>query len=174
MPWPNCIPEACAAGFRRWKSPASCCAGCSTRLRSWAWSNCRPRSSPTVTCRWLYSARCFTARAENRPKDDCQFCCQQYPEGIPLLSQEGEALFTLNGIQTMSGKVSNLLADYRSLEHSGADLLRLSPRAQGMAEVIAAFDRVRKGAAPPLAVEGCNGYWHGRPGMLRAEEAGLC
>ncbi len=121
-----------------------------------------------------YSARCFTARAENRPKDDCQFCCQQYPEGIPLLSQEGEALFTLNGIQTMSGKVSNLLADYRSLEHSGADLLRLSPRAQGMAEVIAAFDRVRKGAAPPLAVEGCNGYWHGRPGMLRAEEAGLC
>ena len=36
-------------------------------------------------------------------------------------------------------KVSNLLADYRSLEHSGADLLRLSPRAQGMAEVIAAF-----------------------------------
>lgn len=27
-----------------------------------------------------YSARCFTARAENRPKDDCQFCCQQYPE----------------------------------------------------------------------------------------------
>ncbi len=43
---------ACAAGFRRWKSPASCCAGCSTRLRSWAWSNCRPRSSPTVTCRW--------------------------------------------------------------------------------------------------------------------------
>ncbi|AWZ90781.1 peptidase U32 family protein [Pseudomonas aeruginosa] len=119
-----------------------------------------------------YSARCFTARAENRPKDDCQFCCQQYPEGIPLLSQEGEALFTLNGIQTMSGKVSNLLADYRSLEHSGADLLRLSPRAQGMAEVIAAFDRVRQGAAPPLAVEGCNGYWHGRPGMLRAEEAG--
>ncbi|VFT37877.1 protease [Pseudomonas aeruginosa] len=43
---------ACAAGFRRWKSPASCCAGCSTRLRSWAWSNCRPRFSPTVTCRW--------------------------------------------------------------------------------------------------------------------------
>src|SRR5690606_30036357 len=34
-----------------------------------------------------YSARCFTARAENRPKDDCQFCCQNYPEGIPMLSQ---------------------------------------------------------------------------------------
>lgn len=121
-----------------------------------------------------YSARCFTARAENRPKDDCQFCCQNYPEGIPLLSQEGEALFTINGIQTMSASVSNLLADYPALEASGADLLRLSPRAAGMPEVVAAFDAVRNGAMPPLAVDGCNGYWHGQPGMLRAEEAGLC
>src|SRR3546814_1152387 len=121
-----------------------------------------------------YSARCFTARAENRPKDDCQFCCQNYPEGIPLLSQEGEALFTINGIQTMSAAVSNLLADYAGLVDSGADLLRLSPRAAGMDEVIAAFDAVRTGAMPPLAVDGCNGYWHGQPGMLRAEEAGLC
>ncbi|GAB6388992.1 U32 family peptidase [Stutzerimonas marianensis] len=121
-----------------------------------------------------YSARCFTARAENRPKDDCQFCCQNYPEGIPLLSQEGEALFTINGIQTLSASVSNLLADYPELHASGAALLRLSPRAAGMTEVIAAFDAVRNGALPPLAVEGCNGYWHGQPGMLRAEEAGLC
>jgi len=121
-----------------------------------------------------YSARCFTARAENRPKDDCQFCCQNYPEGIPLLSQEGEALFTINGIQTLSASVSNLLADYPALAASGAELLRLSPRAAGMSDVIKAFDAVRKGALPPLAVEGCNGYWHGQPGMLRAEEAGLC
>lgn len=121
-----------------------------------------------------YSARCFTARAENRPKDDCQFCCQNYPEGIPLLSQEGEALFTINGIQTMSASVSNLLADYPALVESGADLLRLSPRASGMIEVVSAFDTVRKGGLPPLAVEGCNGYWHGQPGMVRAEEVGLC
>jgi collagenase-like PrtC family protease len=121
-----------------------------------------------------YSARCFTARAENRPKDDCQFCCQNYPEGIPLLSQEGEALFTINGIQTMSASVSNLLADYPALVQAGADLLRLSPRASGMTEVVAAFDAVRKGGLPPLAVEGCNGYWHGQPGMVRAEEVGLC
>lgn len=121
-----------------------------------------------------YSARCFTARAENRPKDDCQFCCQNYPEGIPLLSQEGEALFTINGIQTLSASVSNLLADYPALVDSGAELLRLSPRASGMIEMVQAFDAVRNGGLPPLAVDGCNGYWHGQPGMLRAEEAGLC
>lgn len=46
-----------------------------------------------------YSARCFTARAENRPKDQCEFCCLQYPEGISLASQEGQPLFTSNAIK---------------------------------------------------------------------------
>ncbi|KJZ39542.1 U32 family peptidase [Pseudomonas sp. B21-040] len=121
-----------------------------------------------------YSARCFTARAENRPKDDCQFCCINYPDGLALSSQAGQALFTLNGIQTMSAEVTNLLADYPGLVASGADIVRLSPRAQGMVEVIEAWQRVRQGEAPPLFVDGCNGYWHGQAGMLRVEEAGLC
>ena len=121
-----------------------------------------------------YSARCFTARAENRPKDDCQFCCLNYPDGMALTSQEGQALFTLNGIQTMSADVTNLLADYPALVNGGADLLRLSPRAEGMVEVVRAFHQVRQGAMPPLFVDGCNGYWHGQAGMLRVEEVGLC
>ncbi len=121
-----------------------------------------------------YSARCFTARAENRPKDDCQFCCLNYPDGMALTSQEGQPLFTLNGIQTMSAEVTNLLADYSGLVSCGADLLRLSPRAQGMTEVIAAYHKVLGGEEPPLFVEGCNGYWHGQAGMLRVEEVGLC
>ncbi|CAD5110581.1 U32 family peptidase [Zestomonas carbonaria] len=120
-----------------------------------------------------YSARCFTARAQNRPKDDCQFVCQDYPEGIALLSQEGEALFTINGIQTMSAKVGNLLPEYPQLQSLGVDILRLSPRAEGMAEVVRSFAEVRDGALPPLAVDGCNGYWHGQAGMLRVEEVGL-
>lgn len=120
-----------------------------------------------------YSARCFTARARNRAKDDCQFVCQEYPEGIPLLSQEGERLFTLNGIQTMSGQVGNLLPEYPKLSGLGVEVLRLSPRAEGMVEVVRAFDEVRCGALPPLAVDGCNGYWHGKPGMLRVEEVEL-
>lgn len=121
-----------------------------------------------------YSARCFTARAENRPKDDCAFICQDYPEGLPLLSQEGQPLFTLNGIQTMSAGISNLLAEYPRMHAMGIDMLRLSPAAQGMEEVIHSFDQVRRGAEPPLAIDGCNGYWYGQPGMLRVEEAGLC
>jgi len=50
-----------------------------------------------------YSARCFTARSEDRPKDDCKYCCIKYPEGRKMNSREGERVFILNGIQTMSG-----------------------------------------------------------------------
>ncbi len=121
-----------------------------------------------------YSARCFTARAENLPKDDCGFVCQNYPQGVPLTSQEGQTLFTLNGIQTMSASASNLLAEYPRMQQIGIDALRLSPRAQDMAAIVQAFDAVRKGANPPLALDGCNGYWHGQAGMLRVEKAGLC
>ena len=121
-----------------------------------------------------YSARCFTARSENRAKDDCELCCIQHEEGIPLLSQEGQALFTINGIQTMSAEINNLLADFPSLRAAGVDIARLSPRAKGMQNVISAWDTVRQGEHPPLAVQGCNGYWHGRPGMVSVAEVGLC
>ncbi|MFW9289916.1 hypothetical protein, partial [Glaesserella parasuis] len=50
-----------------------------------------------------YSARCFTARSENRAKDDCELCCLNYPNGRLTESQEGQAVFVLNGIQTQSG-----------------------------------------------------------------------
>ena len=39
------------------------------------------------------SARCFTARSENRAKDDCQTCCIDYPTGRRVLSQEGQQVF---------------------------------------------------------------------------------
>lgn len=55
-----------------------------------------------------YSARCFTARSEDRPKDECETCCIKYPTGRSMLSQENQQVFVLNGIQTMSGYVYNL------------------------------------------------------------------
>jgi collagenase-like PrtC family protease len=172
------LAELHAAGLRRWVPPVECSGeqihAVIEQVHEQGINDVETEVFAYGHLPLAYSARCFTARAENRPKDDCQFCCQNYPEGMSMLSQEGMPLFTLNGIQTMSGESSNLLADYASLRDSGADLLRLSPRAEGMPEVVQAFDRVRKGATPPLAVEGCNGYWHGRPGMLRSDEVNLC
>ncbi|MCY1272398.1 Peptidase family U32 [compost metagenome] len=172
----HALDELIDCGLRRWVPPVECSGqllrDCLEQLDHLG----RPRPEVELFAYGhlplAYSARCFTARAEDRPKDDCRFCCQNYPEGIPLLSQEGQALFTLNGIQTMSAEVGNLLPEYPQLLAAGVDMLRLSPRAEGMTEVIRAYAAVRDGGLPPLAVAGCNGYWHGRPGMLRVEGVG--
>ncbi|MDE2407808.1 MAG: U32 family peptidase, partial [Xanthomonadaceae bacterium] len=36
-----------------------------------------------------FSARCFTARALDVPKDQCGFRCIDYPDGMPLATREG-------------------------------------------------------------------------------------
>ena len=128
-----------------------------------------------------YSARCFTARHYNRPKDDCGFACIEHPDGQLLQTREGEGFLVLNGIQTQSARVHNLLQDVPALRALCVDLLRLSPQSQHMAEVIAAFDAARHAAQPdPTALERmralmpdapCNGYWHGKPGLELVEPA---
>lgn len=174
----HALAEFMASGMFRWSPPVECAAdmikASLTQLDTLGLERPEVEVFAYGQLPLAYSARCFTARAENRPKDDCQLCCINYAEGIPLLSQESQALFTINGIQTMSAEVNNLLADYPSLATSGANIARLSPRAAGMAQVIQAWDSVRQGNPPPLAVEGCNGYWHGRPGMPSTQEVGLC
>ncbi|MCA1975197.1 MAG: U32 family peptidase, partial [Caenispirillum sp.] len=56
-----------------------------------------------------FSARCFTARHFNLQKDDCQFKCLEFPDGLLIKTREGEEFLTLNGIQTQSSKVYNLI-----------------------------------------------------------------
>lgn len=174
----NTLAEFVASGMQRWSPPVECSAQIIQHALKQLDELGTKRPEVEVFAYGhmplAYSARCFTARAENRPKDDCQLCCINYSEGIPMLSQEGQPVFTINGIQTMSAEVNNLLADYASLKPSGVDIARLSPRFEGMDQIIQAWDQVRNGQQPPLAVQGCNGYWHGQPGMLSAEEAGLC
>ena len=120
-----------------------------------------------------FSARCFTARAHNVPKDQCELRCIDYPQGMPLQTQEDQELFTINGIQLQSGLPSNLLGEIDSLQQLQVDVLRLSPQAQGMQQIVTAFDAARKGeqseaitALMAADTEWCNGYWHGEAGML--------
>ena len=120
-----------------------------------------------------FSARCFTARAHNVPKDQCELRCIDYPHGMPLQTQEDQELFTINGIQLQSGLPSNLLGEIESLRQLQVDVLRLSPQAEGMQQIVTAFDAARKGeqseaitALMAAETEWCNGYWHGEAGML--------
>ncbi|ROS04947.1 collagenase-like PrtC family protease [Sinobacterium caligoides] len=113
-----------------------------------------------------YSARCFTSRHENRPKSDCQQCCIQYPQGLTVNSQEGQALFTINGIQTQSGYCYNLINDIPSMQGL-VDIVRISPLSLNSLETAEQFKRTAElGLTDNIATGGeCNGYWHNLTGM---------
>ena len=113
-----------------------------------------------------YSARCFTARSENRGKDECETCCIKYPQGRMMRSQEQQQVFVLNGIQTMSGYCYNLGNELPSMQGL-VDIVRLSP--QG-AETLAQIDafRANERGEQPLALTDhadCNGYWRRVAGL---------
>jgi O2-independent ubiquinone biosynthesis protein UbiV len=119
-----------------------------------------------------YSARCFTARHYNLPKDDCQFRCLDHPDGLALATREGEPFLTLNGIQTQSAGVYTLLGELPALRELGVASLRLSPQSRHMGRVVDAFRAAlagEGGAAAALArvMPGppVDGYWHGHAGL---------
>jgi len=116
-----------------------------------------------------WSARCFTARRFNLQKDTCEFKCIDFPDGMLLKTREHQDFLVINGIQTMSAKTYNLLRELP--QAAGVEVLRLSPQAQGMAEVVAAARRALAGAATDLAGDYCNGFWHGQPGLELVETA---
>ena len=114
-----------------------------------------------------YSARCFTARYYDLPKDNCQLKCIDHPEGIAVHSQEDDELFTLNGIQTMSGRTYNLESELSNMQSIGVDIARISPQADVAFEKVSQFRNALSGAAKTIALSEaeCNGYWFKSPGM---------
>lgn len=113
-----------------------------------------------------WSARCFTARSEDRPKDECETCCINYPNGRAVHSQENQQVFVLNGIQTMSGYVYNLGNELRSMQGL-VDMVRLSPSGPETLATLDAFRANENGDAPlPLTANSdCNGYWRRLAGL---------
>ncbi|MBG6244664.1 U32 family peptidase [Candidatus Symbiopectobacterium sp. 'North America'] len=97
-----------------------------------------------------YSARCFTARSENRAKDECETYCIKSPQGRAMLSQENQQVFVLNGIQTQSGYCYNLGNELASMQGL-VDIVRLSPQS---------LDTL-----PLMQDANCNGYWRRVAGL---------
>lgn len=111
-----------------------------------------------------YSARCFTARALDLPKDECGFRCIEHPDGLPLATREGEPFLTLNGIQVQGSEVVDMAPERDSLSALGVDILRLSPQGEDMAGVVERFRGMLTASLAPPAAGARNGYWHGEPG----------
>ena len=121
-----------------------------------------------------HSARCFTARHFNLQKDTCEFRCLAMNDGLTLRTREGEAFLTLNGVQTQSARVYNLLADLPAVRES-AQIARISPQGEHTLHVLELFRAARDGELSPseafersaewMIDAPCNGFWHGRPGV---------
>ena len=122
-----------------------------------------------------FSARCFTARHRNLPKDDCQFSCMDNADGLMLRTRESEGFLVLNGTQTQSARVYNLLPELDTMRALGVDVVRISPQSQHTSDIVKLFHGVLAGKTPveeamqALAAlmpdEACNGYWYGKPGL---------
>lgn len=114
-----------------------------------------------------YSARCFTARAEDKAKDDCETCCIKYPTGIQVSSQEGQEVFNLNGIQTQSGYCYNLGNDLQSMQGL-VDVVRLSPLGIETLTTLSDF-KANEDNQKRIITDSkqCNGYWHQLAGLVQ-------
>jgi len=116
-----------------------------------------------------FSARCFTARRFNLQKEQCEYRCIGYPDGMLLKTREGEPFLTINGVQTQSALVYDLSRDLFSLQDAGVTILRVSPQSTGTVEVLESLRDALGGKAEAVqAQDHCNGFWHGRPGLERA------
>ncbi len=162
-------------GLRRWVMPVEL-----SRDTLAAMQTARPAGVETELFAFgrlplALSARCFTARAHDLPKDDCQLRCLDHPDGMLLSTQEDARFLVLNGIQTQSAQTYTLLGRMDEIRDLGADVLRISPQSRHIPEIIRAFADVlearRDGTdaetelAAYMPAGPCDGYWMGRPGL---------
>ena len=112
-----------------------------------------------------YSARCFTARARGRGKDDCELSCLQDAYGIPLSTRSGQPFLRVNGISVMSEICHDLGPDLADLAQHHVEILRIIPGEETQRQV----HRYHQAATTlgALAAEGSNGYWYGEAGLAR-------
>ena len=128
-----------------------------------------------------WSARCFTARHHNLPKDACDEVCDRYADGLLVRTREAEPFLAFNGIQTQSAQTYALAGELADMTELGVDLVRIYPQAAGTAQVLALFARARAGELAADAVQAqlealmpvgpCRGYWYGEAGINAAPPA---
>ncbi|MGA7800837.1 MAG: U32 family peptidase [Gammaproteobacteria bacterium] len=175
---PHALRRLAGAGLRRWVLPVELSRDALQSMQAQ-----RPPGVETEVFAFgrlplAYSARCFTARHYDLPKDRCELRCLDHPDGLALNTRDDDAFLTLNGIQTQSAQPHNLLPAIDELRGLGVDVLRISPQAEDTGAVVDLFRRAiandldcteaarRLEALVPGGT--CDGYWHGQAGMERS------
>lgn len=130
------------------------------------------------------SARCYHARAHGRARDNCQFVCGEDRDGMELRTLDGKPFLAVNGIQTLSHSILNLVAELDELRAAGVHAFRLSPHGHDMVGVSRVFRSVVDGTMgaeealrtlhPEQRGAGfANGFHHGRSGHEWVETKAL-
>lgn len=160
-------------GLERWTLPVELGQETLSRMLDSIRSEALPVKTEVMAHGYLplaVSARCFTARALDKPKDECKRICIDYPTGIAVDSQEDQRLFTLNGIQTLSGDIQDLLPQLPQMKTMGVSGIRLSPSQVDMADIVHAYAQAihdeQPGATPESSSDYCNGYWFDEAGLI--------
>lgn len=128
------------------------------------------------------SARCYHARAHGRTKDNCQFVCEEDPDGMALRTRDDRPILRVKGIQTQSESYVDLLTEAARLVADGVTHLRLMPQAVDMVAVAQVFRDVLDGLVPAgeadsrlVTLSGdaglSNGFYHGTAGFRRIAAA---
>lgn len=172
---PQTLAFLAGLGAQRWVPPFEM-----SRTALAALQSERPRGMETEVFAYgrlplAHSTRCFTARRFNLQNDDCRLRCLDFPEGLLVRTREKQPLLVLNGLQTLSAAVCNLIRDLPAMADIGIDVVRVSP---SYANVIAITELFRRALDYPEQTEAaaaeleritgeriCDGYWHGSPGM---------
>jgi collagenase-like PrtC family protease len=124
------------------------------------------------------SARCYHARAHGRTKDNCQFVCEDDPDGMPLRTRDDRPILRVNGIQTQSESYIDLLPEIPRLITDGVSHLRLMPQDVDMIAVAQIFRDALDGDCAAEEAEArvkalcadtafSNGFYHGQAGYRR-------
>ena len=142
-----------------------------------------------------FSWRCYTSRAYELNKTNCQYHCKQHPDGMLLKTIEGEPTFTVNGTSILSALTYTLVELIEDLKAIGIKALRISPQYQHTKKIVDVFKKRIEGiigpdeglamlketsllGSPIKAFEDkfCNGWYFGKAGKeyVAAPKKSIC
>lgn len=120
------------------------------------------------------SWRCYTARAVDRSRENCNKVCFEYPEGMLLKTVEGEDIFRIDGLQVQSAKTHCMVEHLQELAMSGISTIRIYPQMGHTKEIVDILAQALEGRQNaksslkqlmPYAPSGvCNGWSWGKAG----------
>lgn len=96
------------------------------------------------------SGRCYHARMHGRTKDNCQFACEDDPDGLDVRTLDDKPFLSMNGVQTLSDTFASTVFQLDALRDAGVNALRLSPQSSGFIELCAAYRRLIDGENPQV------------------------